>query len=83
MISLPVNDDWVRGRLVSVATAFFLTATAEWADKETEKRRKKVSVGETNKLNKASHHLSGPSTSSGPDYCASQSAKIQQHTKEA
>lgn len=40
--SLPVNDDWVRGCLVSVATTFLLTTAAEWAVKETEKREKSV-----------------------------------------
>lgn len=40
--SLPVNDDWVRGCLVSVATTFLLTTAAEWAVQETEKRKKSV-----------------------------------------
>lgn len=79
LISLPVNDDRVRGRLVSVAATFLLTTAAEWAE-ETEKRKK--SVEEKSKLNR-SHHSSGPSTSTGPDYSAPQSAKIQEHTKEA
>lgn len=83
MISLPVNDDWVRGRLVSVATTFLLTTAAEWAVKETEKRKKSVEEKKKHKLNRRSHHLSGPSTSTGPDYSAPQSAKIQEHTKEA
>lgn len=28
LISLPVNDDWVRGGLVSVAATFLLTTAA-------------------------------------------------------
>lgn len=31
VILLPVNDDRVRGRLVSVAATFLLTTAAEWA----------------------------------------------------
>lgn len=34
VISLPVNDDWVRGCLISVATTFLLTAAAEWMVEE-------------------------------------------------
>lgn len=41
LISLPVDDDWVRGGLVSVAATFLLATAAEWAVKETEKRKKK------------------------------------------
>lgn len=40
LISLPVYDDWVRRCLVSVATTFLLTTAAEWAVKETEKKKK-------------------------------------------
>lgn len=39
LISLPVNDDWVRGGLVSVAATFLLATAAEWAIKETEKKK--------------------------------------------
>lgn len=49
LISLPVNDDWVRGRLVSVATTFLLTTAAEQAVEETEEKKGKsgkVSFGE-------------------------------------
>lgn len=42
VISLPVNDDWVRGCLVSVATTFLLTTAAEWTVKGTENREKSV-----------------------------------------
>lgn len=44
MISLPVDDDWVRGGLVSVAATFLLATAAEWAVKETEKTKKSQSV---------------------------------------
>lgn len=43
VISLPVNDDWVRGRLVSVAATFLLATAAEWAVRERERERKSVS----------------------------------------
>lgn len=81
VISLPVNDDWVRGCLISVATTFLLTTAAEWTVKGTENRNK--SVSKKNKLNRGSYYLFGPSLSTGPDYSAPQSAKIQEHTKKA
>lgn len=81
LISLPVNDDWVRGGLISVAATFLLTTAAEWAVKE--RKEEKVSHCEKNKLNRRSHHLSGPSTSTNPHYYALQSAKTQDHTKGA
>lgn len=83
LISLPVNDDWVRGRLISVSTTFLLTTAAEWAENTTRGKSQWSGEGGNNKLNRGSHHLSGPSTSTGPDYSAPQSAKIQEHTKEA
>lgn len=56
LISLPVNDDWVGGCLVSVSTAFFLTAAAEWAENGGRKEEK-VSVTATNTLYKRSHRF--------------------------
>jgi len=80
--SLPVNDDRIRGRLISIAATFLLTTATEWTVKETEKKGEKSVLG-TTKLNRSNHYLSGSSTSTGPDNSAPQSAKIQEHTKEA
>lgn len=83
LISLPVNDDRVRGRLVSVAATFLLTTAAEWAVKKRQKRGKSQRRRRKNKLNRRSHCLSGPSTSTGPDSADAVGAEIQEHTKEA
>lgn len=39
-ILLPVNDDWIGRRLISIATTFLLTAATEWVVKETGKWKK-------------------------------------------
>lgn len=64
-ILLPVNDDWIGRRLISIATTFLLTAATEWAVKETGKWKKLALWGEKNKkntnynkLNRRSHHFS-------------------------
>lgn len=40
LILLPVNDDWIGRRLISIATTFLLTTATEGAVKETGKWKK-------------------------------------------
>lgn len=42
LISLPVNDDRIRGRLVPIAAALLLTTATEWAIRGAEKENKSV-----------------------------------------
>lgn len=84
MISLPVNDDWVRGGLVSVAATFLLTAAAEWAVKETEKRKKVSQLGGKKLIKKEeASFVWAVQIYYNPDCCALQSAKTRDQTKEA
>lgn len=44
VLLLPVNDDWIRGRLVSIATTFLLTAATDLVETRKQKRGKSVFV---------------------------------------
>lgn len=93
-ILLPVNDDRIGRRLISIATTFLLTTATEWAVKETGKWKKLALWEKKKKKRKKPHQqqqikqeeppfFSDPSTSIDPGCSAPQWAVIQEHTKAA